>query len=40
MMTKEQALLILKESSENSKAHSIDKVKEALKIASTIVKPS
>lgn len=40
MMTKEEALKILKEISEDPKSHPIDKVKKALAIASTIKKPS
>lgn len=39
-MTKEQALQILKEVSGDIKAHSTEKVKEALVIASTIRMPS
>jgi hypothetical protein len=40
MMTKEQAQQVLNDIKENPKSHSIDKIKEAIKIVSTIVKPS
>jgi hypothetical protein len=39
-MTKEQALQILKDVSVNIKSHPTEKVKEALKLASTIQMPS